>query len=291
MARGKDSDMLKNEFLWIQLKVNDEVLLNFPCLFSDNNETQCFEAVFMYAENTDNISNGAKDKFLLSFADAFKEKPKLLTLYQHKDRKPTSYVEVFTLTHSPFCSAWQVLMRWWHLVDTLQQSSRSSFPWDRTITFWFGEAYLFSTVHRKQTAAVVTDDIWRHTGQYLNKSIGQRHHVCVSHSLDRTKAITSLHLSVEQEQKHTRPAYCTPCEAYFWCGQVPCQAVKAAMMEGVWLSLPSGCIMTSERDIGVANRTLSCGTSYGKVGAEQTAAQSCLLKCVSFYNSLRHSLL
>lgn len=66
----------------------------------------------MYAENTDNILNRAKDKFLLSFVDAFKEKPKLLTLYQHKDRKPTYYFEVFTSTHSPSCSAWQVLMRW-----------------------------------------------------------------------------------------------------------------------------------------------------------------------------------
>lgn len=175
-------------------------------------------------------------------------------------------------------------MRWWHLVDIPSNNLLPALSPGTEQSHFSLHKHSCSAYSPLQAGS--SSCYWWHLttkkANIWSEHIGQKHQINVSHWLDRTKAITSLHLSDEQQHKKKSTgglAYHTLCEAYF-CGQALCQVVKAAMMEGVWLSSPSGRIMSSERDTGVTNRNMSYSTSYGKVGAKQTAVLPFLFECL-----------
>lgn len=208
-------------------------------------------------------------------SDFEKHKRWTLTPYQDKDSKTTYYFEVFTSTHCPSCSAWkgfnEMVTSGWH---TLQQSSPSGFPWDRTITFRFGEAYLFSTVHCKQTAAVVTDDIW---WQVSTSDKGIKSMFLID-SIEQKQSLPCI--SLLNSSKNTQACILHTVRSLFLMWASAVSGRQGCHDGGVVIVVPIWPHNEFRARHGVTNRTVSYSASYGKVGAEQTAVQPCLLKCL-----------
>lgn len=132
---------------------------------------------------------------------------------------------MFTSTPCPSCSASQVLMRWWHLVDI---PSNNLLP-----ALSPGTEQSHFSLHKHSCSAYSplqegsSSCYWWHLttkkANIWSEHIGQKHQVNVSHWLDRTKAITSLHLSDEQQHKKKEQGACishTVWSLFLWASTV-----------------------------------------------------------------------
>lgn len=143
--------------------------------------------------------------------------------------------------------------------------------------YHFTQTYLFSIqsiTGRQQQLLLMTFDVTK--ANISSEHIGQKHQINVIHWLDRTKAITSLHLSDEQQQKQwttTATRACVSCTiwgSFQWASTV--SGCQGRLDGGGLIVVPIWLHNELRARHGVTNRSMSYYTSYGKVGAKQTAA-------------------
>lgn len=150
-------------------------------------------------------------------------------------------------------------------LTSFQQSSPVEFPWERTITFHFSGAYLFSvqSTTRSQLQSLLMT--FHDTVQYLNWA-HRKKSIKSMFLIDLIEPKQSLpHISLMRNDTKTPALY----ESYF-CRQALCpDLVTTAMMEGRWLLFKSVCITSSEQDTGLLIE--ACHTVHtAKWGKKQT---------------------
>lgn len=138
--------------------------------------------------------------------------------------------------------------------QTLSQFSPIVFPWDRTTTL---HKHICSTYSLSQ-AGSSSGYWWYLTLQRLifqvstsGKSIKSMLFIDLIEQRQSLPCISLTNSSRNYKQQLPHgPVYYALYGVHF-SGQALCQVVKAALMEGVWLWSPSGCIMSSEPDTGL----------------------------------------